>query len=94
MTLSCAGIAVRRTASLPLAQAAYLSTFKNHVKWMDCRVQPGNHGLCAYRSEAVRSTNDWVASVAVAEPEKRSHVMPIIGSSEKLMAIDACGLMK
>ena len=61
---------------------------------MDCRVKPGNEDLRAYRSEAVRSTNDWVASVAVAEPVKRSHVMPIIGSSEKVMAIADCGLTK
>ena len=39
-------------------------------------------------------TNDGVASVAVAEPVKRSEVMPIIGSSEKVMAIAACGLTK
>jgi hypothetical protein len=46
------------------------------------------------RSEAVRSTNDVVASVAVAEPVKRSQVIPIIGSSENTIVIAACGLTK
>jgi hypothetical protein len=46
------------------------------------------------RSEAVRSTNDCVVSVAVADPVKRSQDRPIIGSSENVMAIADCGLTK
>ena len=46
------------------------------------------------RSEAVRSTNDCVASVAVADPVNWSETSPICGSSEKLMAMAACGLAK
>src|SRR5258706_1446506 len=47
-----------------------------------------------HRSNAVRITNECVASVAVADPVKRSHTSPICGSSEKLMAIADCGLTK
>src|ERR1700730_11355788 len=43
---------------------------------------------------AVRSTNEVVSSVVMAEPEKRSQLIPSIGSSEKLIAITACGLTK
>src|ERR1700682_2307613 len=46
------------------------------------------------RSEAVRSTNDCVARTAVADPVKWSQTIPISGSSEKLIAIVACGLTK
>src|SRR5207247_7701357 len=42
----------------------------------------------------VRITNDWVASVAVADPVKRSQTSPICGSSEKVITIAACGLTK
>src|SRR5260370_16629159 len=47
-----------------------------------------------HRSSAVRITNECVASVAVADPVKRSHTSPICGSSEKLMAIADSGLTK
>src|SRR6476620_10698135 len=47
-----------------------------------------------HRSNAVRSTNECVASGAVADPVKRSHTSPICGSSEKLIAIADCGLTK
>ena len=46
------------------------------------------------RSAAVRNAKDSVDSLAVAEPVNRSVVMPSIGSSEKLMAMAACGLTK
>src|SRR5258705_6677753 len=46
------------------------------------------------RSDAVRITNDSVSSRAVAEPVKRSVTIPSIGSSEKLIAMIACGLTK
>src|SRR2546430_10197031 len=48
----------------------------------------------AYRSEAVRSTNDIVSSRAVDEPVKRSVTRPSVGSSEKVMAMIACGFTK
>jgi len=46
------------------------------------------------RSDAVRITNDCVASVAIADPVNRSQSTPICGSSEKLIATMACGLTK
>src|SRR5712664_85665 len=46
------------------------------------------------RSDAVRITNDWVASVAMADPVKWSLTSPICGSSEKLIVTVACGLTK
>ncbi len=48
----------------------------------------------AQRSDAVRITNDCVASVATAGPVNRSLTSPICGSSEKLIATTACGLTK
>ena len=57
-------------------------------------LMPGNNGALAQRSEAVCITKDCVASFAVADPEKRSVTIPICGSSEKVMAIAACGLTK
>src|SRR3977135_3520189 len=45
-------------------------------------------------SDAVRITNDCVASVAIADPVKRSQSSPTCGSSEKLIAIAASGLTK
>src|SRR5665647_1108457 len=48
----------------------------------------------AQRSDAVRITKDCVARVAVAYPVKRSQTIPICGSSEKVIAITACGLTK
>src|SRR6202046_2590510 len=45
-------------------------------------------------SNAVRIANASVASDAVADPVKRSLSNPICGSSAKLIAIVACGLMK
>ena len=50
--------------------------------------------LGAQRSEAVCITKDCVASFAVADPEKWSVAIPACGSSEKAMAIAACGLTK
>src|SRR5450432_4707661 len=47
-----------------------------------------------YRSDAVRITNDWVASVATAGPVNRSLTRPICGSFAKLIATTACGLAK
>src|SRR5260370_30855955 len=46
------------------------------------------------RRSAVRITNECVASVAAADPVKRSHTSPICGSSEKLIAIADSGLTK
>jgi hypothetical protein len=54
---------------------------------------PGNDGI-NQRSDAVRITNDCVGNVAVADPVKWSELIPICGSSEKLIAITACGLTK
>ena len=89
----------------PLAETgpAYPSNFKMISERMDCRVvgsktrgalMPGNDSASAQRSEAVCITKDCVASFAVADPEKRSVTIPICGSSEKVMAIAACGLTK
>jgi hypothetical protein len=46
------------------------------------------------RNDAVRSTNDWVGKAAVDDPVNRSQLSPICGSSEKPIAIAACGLTK
>jgi len=46
------------------------------------------------RKDAVCVTKDCVASLAVADPVKRSLSIPICGSSEKAMAIAACGFAK
>src|SRR5258708_37385590 len=50
--------------------------------------------VSAQRSDAVCITNDCVVSLAVADPVKRSQTSPICGSSEKPIAIAACGLTK
>ena len=42
------------------------------------------------RSDAVRITNDWVASVAMADPVNWSLTRPICGSSEKFIVTVAC----
>ncbi len=42
----------------------------------------------------MRSTNEVVSIVVIAEPEKRSQLIPSIGSSENLIATVACGLTK
>src|SRR4029450_4894138 len=47
-----------------------------------------------YRSAAVRITNDFISSRAVAEPVKRSVTRPSVGSSEKVIATIACGFTK
>src|SRR6266851_5103488 len=54
---------------------------------------PGNDDV-PQCSDAVRITNDCVASVAIAGPVNRSLTIPICGSSEKLIATMACGLTK
>src|SRR3984957_517351 len=55
---------------------------------------PHHEERAPQRSDAVRNTNDCVASVAVADPVNWSQTSPICGSSEKLMATAACGLAK
>src|SRR5258708_4899917 len=70
--------------------------------WQACQPDPTKrHHLAnvrkscsAQRSDAVRITNDCVASLAIADPVKRSQTSPICGSSEKPIAIAACGLTK
>src|SRR3984893_16376306 len=57
------------------------------------RLCPAMTSWCQ-RSDAVRITNDCVASVAIAGPVNRSLTIPICGSSEKLIATTACGLTK
>src|SRR5262245_19226756 len=63
------------------------------------RPSPGRHRnlrreLAPQRSAAVRITNDFVSSRAVAEPVKRSVTRPSVGSSEKVIATIACGFTK